>query len=126
MKHNLDLIKNNSSEEELEKYIHLFESIDWIYISAYQKLSEEFIENHSDDVRWELISKYQILSENFIEKYSDKLMWDNVSLCQNLSEFFIKKHINKIDIDCLMINKKISKRLKNKIEKEINLLKEII
>ena len=39
----------------------------------YQKLSEEFIEKHADEVNWNNISKYQKLSEEFIERYTDIL-----------------------------------------------------
>ena len=99
MKHSLDLIYYNYPTKQLEKYIHLFDSIDWYNISAYQNLSEYFIEKHYDKVNWGCISLYQKLPEQFI-----------------------KKHINKIDIKQLIKNRKIS----YEIIKEIDLLKEII
>jgi hypothetical protein len=58
--------------------------------------------------------------------FFDLIDWGDIAYHQELSEEFIKKHINKISIFLLMRNKKISKKLKEKIEKEINLLKEII
>jgi hypothetical protein len=39
------------------------------YISAYQKLSEPFIEKFQDKVCWKHISKYQKLSKPFIKKH---------------------------------------------------------
>jgi hypothetical protein len=125
-KHNLNLTGEKYSEEELEYTINLFEVNDFNKISMYQKLSEQFIEKYSDKVYWNYISTYQNLSEEFIEKYSDKLIWLYISKYQVLSENFIRKHIGQIDINWLMYNKNISEEFKNKIKKEISLLKEII
>jgi hypothetical protein len=102
-KHNLDLIRKKYSEKELEEYIKFFSDYDL-----------------------EVISYTQNLSEEFIEKYSDKVDWYYISSRQNLSEEFIRKHINKIHISWLMNNNFISRKLKNKIKKEIKTLKEII
>ena len=66
------------------------------YISEYQKLSESFIEKHSDKVIWYYISYYQNLSEDFIEKFSDKVDLNSISRCQKLSEDFIEKYSNKV------------------------------
>ena len=64
--------------------------------------------------------------EKYIHLFDDDDDWCCISEFQKLSEEFIEKNINKIDIDYLMENKNISKKLKNKVKKEINLLKEII
>jgi hypothetical protein len=122
----LDLPKYKFSEEELENNVKFFDGFHWPLISKYQTLSESFIEKYSDRVSWHYISIYQRLSEEFIIKHSNKFDWRWISHYQKLYEEFIKKHINKIDIGCLMENKKVSKKTKNKIKKEINLLKEII
>jgi hypothetical protein len=122
MKHNLNLIENKYSKEELEYNINLFDEDDWAYISICQNLSEKFIDKHSDKIHWVFISKHQILSEEFIEKHSDKVRWENVSFYQELSEKFIIKHINKISIYWLMYNKNITEEIKE----EIKTLKEII
>ena len=58
----------------------------------YQKLSEEFIERHSELVDWDLISMYQKLSEDFIERHSDLVNWNLISEYQKLSEDFIERH----------------------------------
>jgi hypothetical protein len=113
---------NKYSEKELEDNILFFDESDWKKISWSQKLSEEFIEKHSDKVYWLWISAYQNLSEAFIEKYSDKVDWIDVSERQKLSEQFIEKHKDKIKIDLLIHNKNIS----NKIKEEIRALMEII
>jgi hypothetical protein len=99
MKHNLDLVINRYSIKEIEENIIFFDDWDWVKIST-----------------------YQYLTDNFIEKYSDKVDWDQISYFQYLSETFIRKHINKINFKCLIYNKNISEEIKN----EINTLKEII
>ena len=100
---NLDLYHKKYSEQELEENINLFDLWLWKLISVRQTLSEEFIEKYSNEVDWYYISKYQILSEKFI-----------------------KNNSSKINFDSLMENNNLSKKVKDKIEKEINLLKEII
>jgi hypothetical protein len=102
-KHNLDLVYGKYLEQELENNVHLFDHWDWLDISCKQKLSESFIEEYSDKLWWRWISRYQGLSEKFIAKHSDKIL-----------------------ILYLMDNDNISEELKEKIKKEINLLKEII
>ena len=83
-------------EKFFDENINNFE-VDWFYISKYQKLSESFIEKHSDKVYWDNISMYQKLSESFIEKHKDKVNWDYISINQKLSESFIEKHIGKVN-----------------------------
>ena len=129
-----DLINIKYSEKELEEKIKLhdldhLDDWDWENIFACQRLSCKFIDKYSDklnDHSWVDISKYQTLSESFIEKYSDKVHWGEVSFRQKLSESFIRKNSNKINFYYLMKNDKISNKIKDKIEKEFYLLKEII
>jgi predicted DNA-binding protein YlxM (UPF0122 family) len=61
-----------------------------------------------------------------MEKHSNKLDWPEISNSQKLSESFIRKNINKINGTLLMYNDKISTKLKEKIKKEVSLLREII
>ena len=77
------------SEEFIERHK---DKVDWIRISIFQKLSEEFIERHQDKVNWKLISGNQKLSEDFIERHQDKVDWYVISGYQKLSEDFIKRH----------------------------------
>ena len=128
MKHNLNLIHVKYSEKELEDNIHLFDKFDWMDISFYQTLSEVFIEKYLHKLSIYYICSRQDLSEKFIAKHANKITWDSICKYQNLSEKFIQKHIDKINIhiNLLMKNNRISLKLKNKIKKEIILLKEII
>ena len=102
------------SEEFIEKH---YDKVDWYNISKYQKLSEELIEKHIDKIDWDCISKYQTLSEDFIEKYIDKVYWYFISKCQKLSELFIEKHYNKINWVNISIFQTLSEEF---IEKHYN------
>jgi hypothetical protein len=64
MKHNLNLIKNKYSEEELEENIKLFKDFDWYSISFVQILSEEFIKKHIDKINIELLFENKNISED--------------------------------------------------------------
>jgi hypothetical protein len=68
------------------------EEVDWVWISQYQKLSEEFIREFSKKVYWGYISEYQKLSEEFIREFSDKVDWYNISEYQKLSKGFIREY----------------------------------
>ena len=60
------------SPEFIEEISEIYRSssinnkLDWDYISMYQKLTEEFILKHKNDVNWKLILKFQDLSNEFI------------------------------------------------------------
>ena len=96
-KHKLNLENKRYLQKTLEKNIKLFDENDWEKVSIYQKLSESFIEKHSNKVDWYWISGYQDLSEKFIEKYSDKVYWGWICKYQNLSEQFIEKYSDKVE-----------------------------
>jgi len=66
-------------------------SVNWDYISEYQKLSEPFIKEFKDSVNWYYISSSQKLSEPFIKEFKDSVNWDYISRYQKLSEPFIKE-----------------------------------
>ena len=101
------------SEQFIEKHSN---KVYWTYISRYQKLSEQFIEKHSKKVNWDCISECQKLSEKFIEKHSDKVYWDCISIYQKLSEQFIEKHSDKVYWDYILINQKFSEKFIKKYD----------
>ena len=43
------------------------ELIDWKYISRYQKLSEDFIEQHADEVNWVEFSGFNNYRKNLLK-----------------------------------------------------------
>jgi len=57
----------------LFKFIQINKNVDWLYISVYYKLSENFIREFQDKVNWVNISIYQKLSENFIIEFKHKI-----------------------------------------------------
>ena len=59
------------------------DKVDWNWISAFQKLSEDFIREFQDKVKWDYISTYQKLSEGFIREFQDRVDWGWISECQN-------------------------------------------
>ncbi len=85
----------NLSVQFFEKY---YKHIWWNYCSAEQHLSDEFIQNHKDELNWNAISACDKgLSETFIEKYKDKVNWFWISNSQKLSEAFIAKHYKEVN-----------------------------
>src|SRR5690606_37928977 len=81
-----DIINNNSLSYE-----------DWILISEFQTLSEDFIREFKDDVNWYYISGYQTLSEDFIREFKNDVDWSWVSSSQKLSEDFIREFKDDVD-----------------------------
>ena len=71
-----------TKEDMIKKYGSNPDKWDWIKISYYQKLSEEFIREFQDKVDWYLISIRQKLSEDFIKEFKDKVFWYNIGYNQ--------------------------------------------
>ena len=55
-----------------DKTINLNE-LDWLFISRYYGLTEEFIKEFKDYVIWDEILEYQDLSQSFLELIKKKL-----------------------------------------------------
>jgi hypothetical protein len=90
-----------------EDFIREFQDkVNWYFISTYQQLSEDFIKEFQDKANWYYISAYQPLSEDFIREFQDKVDWDCISECQHLSENFIKEFQDKINIEIQRKNHK--------------------
>ena len=96
------------TSEEIENIRKNPQSVDWYYISQYQKLSEDFIREFKDSVDWDRISKYQKLSEDFIREFKDSVYWDNISKYQKLSEDFIREFKDSVDWHYISIYQKLS------------------
>lgn len=99
-------ISQNLSCEFIDKYyiklrLYLYE------IAKYQKLSEDFMRKHKNDLDWDLISEYQNLSESFIEEMSDYVNWTWISEKQKLSKEFIVRNSDKLNI-VRLLQRKIS------------------
>lgn len=110
------------SESFIEKLVeeNLFNDGAWNLVSAYQILSEPFIEKYQDKINWFSVSKYQVLSEPFIEKYIDKLNLDYISRNQKLSETFIEKYQDKVDWNYVSKYQKLSEGFIEKYKDKVN------
>lgn len=96
----------------------------WSLISIHQKLSEDFIEHHQEQVILVFdISKYQKLSEDFIERHQKQVVWPCIlvfknhyhqNLLKNIKLIFLI-HFKYFDVDVLLLNMKID-ALKTKIK----------
>jgi hypothetical protein len=73
-------------------------------------------------VNWIYISYFQKLSEDFIREFKDKVSWDHISASQKLSEDFIRKFKYKVNIDVQITNnkEKTQKQKLTEIEKYAN------
>ena len=91
-----------------------FTELNWVEISYYQVLSEDFIREFKDKVYWKQISYKQVLSEDFIREFQDKVYWVNISYKQELSLEFIKEFEDKVDWNILK-EKGLSKIIVNNL-----------
>ena len=58
--------------------LKIVKDLGWRYISEFEVLSEEFIEEYQDFLWWDAISCQQKLSEDFMIKFQDKINWRKV------------------------------------------------
>lgn len=57
------------------------------------------LEKHANKLNWYLVSKFQKLPEDFIRKHKDDVDWQKISFYQeNLSIPFIEEFINYLDL----------------------------
>lgn len=81
---------------------------EWVYVSCYKYLSEDFIREFRNFVNWDRIACHQILSEHIIEEFQDRFNWKLITMYQDLSDEFIIGHQDKIDFAALSQYKKMS------------------
>ena len=80
----------NYFEKKYNKKTNEFNDIEWyewIEISQFKYLTEEFMEKYKNKVNWLYISKYQNLSGEFIHKYKEKINFKHISK-QNKINYF--------------------------------------
>jgi hypothetical protein len=68
----------------------------WEYISAYQKLSKEFILRHIEDINWRKLSMFGDLSEDVMETFFDKIHWKYIIYSRNSKNKFVIKNKKRI------------------------------
>src|SRR5574344_112363 len=106
--------------KELNTDYKSINEVNWVCISIYQKLSEDFIREFQDNVDWNCISQSQKLSEDFIREFQNKVYWNWISQSQKLSENFIREFKNEVNWVCISIYQKLSedfiKEFQNKVD----------
>jgi hypothetical protein len=115
------LINKYSEEEEVRKVINKLDDYNWINISYYQKLSEDFIRQFQDKVHWRGISCHQKLSEEFIRQFKNKVDWFNICYNKDLqvSDKFCEEFDHKLCYDNIWrINGKYHRTLGPAIDDE--------
>ena len=114
-----EIIRNRCdlTKEFINKYCLTTERLK--ILAAHQYLTEDFIEEHKDEIDWKSVSKYQKLSENFIERYENLLNWRDISSCQKLSESFIEKYSDKVDWSLISVYQRLSNSFIKKYKKKL-------
>lgn len=93
---------------------------EWVYVSCYKYLSEDFIREFRNFVNWDRIACHQILSEHIIEEFQDRFDWKLITMYQNLSDEFIIEHQDKIDFAALSQYKKMSESMIEKFSDKVD------
>ena len=85
----------------INKYKH---KLNIPYLSCYQTLSQQFIEENKDNLIWQYIWGKQNISEEFIRKNIDKIDWHYISK-RKLSKTFVKDYMTELNwIEVLLHN----------------------
>lgn len=80
----------------LRKLVKYFDNKAWYYVSRYQKLDEEFINDFNDKLDWKVVSQKQKMNMSMIRENADNLNWREVCGKRKLTEDFMEEHINKL------------------------------
>lgn len=92
----------------------------WKLISEL-KLPNKFIQKFTNYLDWSILSKHQYIDLEFIDIFSQNIDYDILPENKYLTEIVIKKIIHLINFNKLKIfNKRISKKLSEFYQKEIN------
>ena len=119
---NVDWNYISAYQKLTEDFIREFKDyVDWYWISKNQKLSENFICEFKNNVNWNFISKYQNLSEDLIREFKDKLDWNNISKYQKLSEDFIREFKNNVSWYYISEHQKLSPEFIKEFQDNLNI-----
>ena len=79
----------------LNKYWSRFTEFEKSLVSRKQKLTEDFMTEHRDELNWRSLCRYQKMSEVFMRTYEDYLDFEMVWNYQTLSEEFKAEYLQK-------------------------------
>lgn len=93
--------------EVLDNY---YDYLDWdtiFCICDQNSVDEKFINEYKNKLDWGSISlMHDKISEDFIERHIEEVYWDSISRNPNLSVEFLKRHEDKLRWDCVLYNNK--------------------
>lgn len=109
-----------TKEKNLNYYLLKYNESCWKYISKYQYLTKDMLNDYKDFLFWDDICKYQKLHENIIEEFSYKMSWKNICRYQKLSEKFINNNWYDINWKYVSIYQKLSENFIIQNDNRIN------
>lgn len=74
-----------------------------------------FYETFQDKFDWVRLSRWADMAEDFIDKFHDKLDWTVLCRAQGLTEYIMNKYYNKLILEDLRYNYHIEQNIKNEI-----------
>lgn len=98
------LLDHKLNESFLTQLCRIDPRVDWLVLSCYQDLTEQFMIRFQDQLVWEEISKSQTLSESFILQMKDRVDWREIQENQSLSISFILENIQYFNMYRLFMN----------------------
>jgi hypothetical protein len=117
--------------------------MDWLSLSCYQELTDEFIDEFKEEIYWDAISERKDLSIDFLRKYKEKIIWyeyttynkleeetiiefaqyldwDQISASQVLSENLIRDYKESVDWDAISESQELSESFINEFKDTVN------
>ena len=73
--------------------------MNWLNVSEYEYLTEDFMREFHKYLDWDLMSMTQKLSEELIWEFRDRVDWQNIAACQKIRDGFICRISTFIDDD---------------------------
>lgn len=113
---NLITSKKMDDQQFLTKYSELvnFEIINQKMRFSYS-IEYNFYETFEDKFDWIRLSRWADMAEDFIDKFHDKLDWGVLCRAQGLTEYIMNKYYNKLILEDLRYNYHIERAIKDEI-----------
>ena len=112
-----DLCRNYKLTKEFIKQCAPY--LNWTEVCLYQPVmyDESFVDEVAEWVNWEALctwSRHAHFSEQFIDRHKDKICWKTLCrYCSSFTENFIYSHIDYINLNTLLQNEYLDKKIKN-------------
>lgn len=84
---------NNVDKSVINEFVYKWH---WDRISAFQELSDAFIDQYGDWIDWVIVCSHQKLSEGLINKHVADVDWQMIFTYQDVSDEFLFENRNKI------------------------------